>query len=190
MDENTALGILFGNTRRVKRTVDLITIARACDFLVRSYGSKEAVAKKIGLSPEMIREFMKLLTLVPEVQKIVKSREIDRLDVAYKLSKISDPKLQVEAARRTRDLSSKAVRDMERLMTHAKLPVDQSAQKAVASRLKDMHVLVLDFTEEQFKQIARRARELRTPPVQLVKEVILQWLERASDALKYSNRER
>jgi len=190
MDEKTALGVLFANTKRVKRSIDLVTIARACELLIRLYGSKEAVAKKIGLSPEMIREFVKILTLVPEVQELVKTRKIDRLDVAYKLSKISNRKLQIEAAQKTMSLPSKSIRDIERLVTHAKMSIDESAKKVEASRLKDMHVLILDFTEDQFRQIERHARVSGKPPVELVKDVIDQWLKRPVHFRQQSNRDR
>ena len=71
LDEESALAILFANTRRKKRKEDLITIARAFEYLVNLYGSKEAVAKRVGLSTEMIREFLTVLKLPREIQKLV-----------------------------------------------------------------------------------------------------------------------
>ena len=48
LDEKTARGIVFGNTKRKKRTVDLWTIAEACEYLVGLYGSQKSVAQKVG----------------------------------------------------------------------------------------------------------------------------------------------
>ena len=69
LDEATALSILFSNTKRKKRDADLLTIAKSCDYLVKLYGSQKAVADKIGLSSEMVREFLTTLRLPSEVQQ-------------------------------------------------------------------------------------------------------------------------
>lgn len=188
MDEQTALGILFSNTRRVKRSADLLTIAQACDYLLRLYGSRGAVAKKVGLSQEMIREFLKILILEPEVQHLIKTRKIDRLDVAYKLSKITDPGLQIEAARKTMSLPSKSIRDIERLITNTKMSVDESTKKVEASRLKNMHLLVLDFAEDRYYQIVKQAKLAGKAPAEFIKEIVNMWLE--PSALKKSRTHR
>ena len=59
MDEESALALIFGNTRRHKRTVDLLTLAQCFNFLKGIYGTQDAVAEKTGLSWEMVRNLFK-----------------------------------------------------------------------------------------------------------------------------------
>ena len=51
MDETSVLSILFANTKRKKRDVDLLTLSKHCEYLVNLYnGSQTTVAEKLGLS--------------------------------------------------------------------------------------------------------------------------------------------
>jgi len=58
LDEETALAIVFANTRRrpENRAENLITVAQAFKYLVNLYDSVAAAAKRADLSPEMVRE--------------------------------------------------------------------------------------------------------------------------------------
>lgn len=176
LDETTALAILFANTKRKRRTEDLVTVAEAFQFLVDKYGSVQAVAKKVGLSPEMVREFLAILSLSPQVLDMVRRREIDSLDVAYRLSKISDPDSQLELAVRAQEMRSKDIRDVEREMATSGRTVDEAVESVKASSLADLHIFVLDFEEEHYKEILSRARSAGTKPAELLKKVILEWL--------------
>lgn len=178
LDEKTALAIVFANTKRKKRTADLLCIAQAFDYLFNLYGSQKALSKKVGLSTEIIREFRKILTLAPEVQDMIKSKRIDRLDVAYRISKIDDPQTQIEVAEQAAQLQSKDVRNIERLISSTSLSVKDSQKAVLESKLKDLHVFVVDFSEDDYRDILKRASNAKIPPAELIKQVVLNWLNK------------
>ncbi len=176
LDENTALAIVFGNTKRKKRTADLVTIAQAFEYLMNLYGSQKVLSQKVGLSAEMIRQFRKVLTLAPEVQEMLKLRRIDSLDVAYRISKISDSQIQIKAAQQVADLQSKDVRDIERLVSTTGMSVRDSKQAVLESKIRDLHIFVVDFTDEEHRAILERARKYKITPAEFIKQVVLDWL--------------
>jgi hypothetical protein len=178
LDEDTALARIFANTRRKKRTADLITVARAFDYLCQLYGSQKAVADKVGLSPEIVREFRAVLRLSPQVQGLVRARKIDSLDVAYRIGMVRDSAKQVEMAKRLMEARSGDVRDVRRLAEKSDLSVQKAERIVFESSFRGLHVFVIDFDEEQYQQIRRRARSNGVQPAVLVQHVILEWLRK------------
>jgi hypothetical protein len=179
LDEDTALSILFANTRRIKRNVDLITVAESCEYLVELYGSQKAVAEKVGLSAEMIREFRKLLNLPKEVKELISSRQIDRLDVAYRISMLEDPEKQITAARTIANLpSSKDVRDVLRLAERVDLPIEESKKMILESKPKGLHIFIVDFDDETYSALIEEAKALEVETAELVKDIVTDWLQR------------
>lgn len=88
-----ALGALMANTgerdrRRVRRKLSLVEVAQWLDIARRGLGSLRAVAERIRLSEEMLRQFATVNDLSPKVKKLVAQRKIDRVDVAHRLSKL------------------------------------------------------------------------------------------------------
>jgi len=184
LDEDIALSIIFANTRRKKRRESLITVANAFEHLIQLYGSQKAVAETVGLHPEMIREFRKLLELPEPVKGLVSSRQIDRLDVAYRISMLRDPARQIAAAKGIANLpSSKDVRDILRLAENANLPLEESKKMILDAKPKDLHIFVIDFNDETYEAIMRQAKDSNIDPAELVKNIVTDWLQRKSRAV-------
>lgn len=179
LDEDTALSILFGNTKRKKRKVDLITVARSCEYLAKLYGSKEAVARKVGLHSEMIRQFLSLLALPEEVRSRISAREIDKLDMAYRISTLKDPQQQIAVAKALTDLSSsKDVRDILRLLKTGNIGPEESIARVIAAKPKGLHIFVMDFDDKTYRALNNEAKKLDIGAAQLVKQVVEAWLAR------------
>ncbi|MFC1618759.1 hypothetical protein ACFL45_02330 [Candidatus Neomarinimicrobiota bacterium] len=176
LNEQVALSILFANTKRKRRTADLIRIAEACEFLIKLYGSQKAVAQKVGVSPEIIREFKKLLALPPEVKDMVRGKKIDSLDIAYRISMLKNKKEQIELAQQVAELHSKDVRDIKRLITRTGLSAKESRRKVLDSKLKGLHVFMMDFNDEEYHAIIKASKRKKIEPAELVKQIILDWL--------------
>jgi len=176
LDEETALSILFSNTKRKKRSADLLTIARSCDYLARLYGSQQAVADKIGISAEMIREFLTALKLPMEVQKSVSERKIDRVDVVREISALGDPEKQIAAAEALIHTPSKDIRDIKRLVKKAGASIQDAKRVVTEGRPQGLHVFVVDFDEAVYRGIAVQAKSLQTTPAELVKGIVIDWL--------------
>jgi hypothetical protein len=176
-NEKGALAIVFGNTRRKKRYEDLVTIAKAFKYLANLYGSKKKLSNRIGLSVEMIREFLAVLKLPKEVQELVNTRRIDSIDTVKELIALQDQSKQIGVAKAIADLQSKDTRDIKRLIKKLNMTVEEAKEVVTAEKPKGMHVFVIDFDNEVYRELNRRAKALKTAPVELVRKMITKWLQ-------------
>lgn len=180
LDENGALAIVFANIRRKKRSDDLITIAKSFEHLFKLYGSQRAVAEKAGLSPEMVRQFLAVLKLQKKVQKLFSKRQIDSVDTAKELLALKDSAKQISAAKSIVDSLSKDTkdtRDIKRLVRGSNVPVEEAKKAVLNAKPKGLHIFVMDFDDEMYQAIMRQAKILKIKPVELVREIVIDWLK-------------
>jgi hypothetical protein len=105
------IAALIANTRRVRRPDDIVTVAEAAAKASRALGSVAAVARRTGVSQEMLREFLAVERLVPSVRDLVRSRRIDSVDVSYRISQLaSDEQVALADAFVSGELTSDDVR--------------------------------------------------------------------------------
>ncbi len=73
-DEIKLLSIIAAGTKRTpkKRALSILKVAKALEDLHDLHGSHDAVSKIVKLSPEMIRQFIKLLSLTDKVKMVIK----------------------------------------------------------------------------------------------------------------------
>jgi hypothetical protein len=178
-DEETALSVLFANTKRKKRKVDLITLAESCSYLFKLYGSQSKVAKKIGLSNEMVRELQLPLKLPKLIQDLISKRKIDSIDVIKEIAVFKDPLQQISMVKNIANLPTKDIRDIKRLAIHNKLPIQESKKIILDSKLKGLHILIIDVDDETYKEIIRRAKNKKVKPAELVKEIVTNWIKKS-----------
>lgn len=176
LNENNALAIIFANTNRKKRNVDLFTMAKCFDHLVKLYGSQKAVAKKVGLSTEMIREFLIVLKLPAKVQKLISERRIDSIDVVREISIIKYPSKQIKAAHAFINSLSKDVRDIKRLVKNTKFTIEDAKKIVLNAKPKGLHIFIMDFDDETYQAIIREAKTLKIKSAELVKGIVTDWL--------------
>lgn len=177
LDEETALSVVFANTKRKKRSADLLTIAKSFEYLVSLYGSKKAVADKVGLSSEMIREFLITLKLPREIQNLISGRKIDSIDIVREISTVKEPSKQVVVAKAFANSLSKDVRDMKRFIRHSDLSVQDAKKAILDAKQKGFHIFVMDFDEDTYQAILKEARIKKIKPVELVRTIIIGWLK-------------
>ena len=178
LDEETALTILFANTRRKKRNNDLITIAKSCEYLTKLYGSQKAVAEKVGLSTEMIREFLSALKLPEEVQKLISDRKIDSIDIVREISVLKDPSKRIVAAKALANSLSKDVRDVKRLIKDTNLSVAEAKKAVLESKPKGLHIFMMDFDDDTYRAVIEQAKNMKVKPAELVRQIVLDWLQK------------
>lgn len=176
MDEITALAIVFGNIRRKKRRENLVRVARAFDFLVKLHGSQRAVSEKVGLSSEMIRQFLTVLELCPKVQQMFLKREIDSVDVAKELFVLKDVGKQLDAARAIAGMSSKEARDTRRLSRENQTPIEKAKQTVLQAKGKNVHIFMVDFDRDTHEKILRVAQLSKKAPAELIRKIVIDWL--------------
>lgn len=185
LDEETALAIVFANTKRKKRKENLLTIAKAFEYLFRLYGSKKAVAEKVRLSTEMIRQFLAVLRLPKEVQKIFAKRQIDSVDIAKELLALKAPAKQVVAAKAIANSLSKDVRDIKRLVKNADISIEDAKKTILDAKPKGLHFFIMDFDDETSQAIIWQANVLKIKPAELVKGIVTDWLKQKRNKEKH-----
>lgn len=183
LDENTALAIVFANTKRKKRPDNLLTVAKACEYLVNlnEYGSQQAVAKTVGVSSEMIRQFLSVLKLPEEIQELVSKRKIDSVDVVKEIVAIKNPSKQIAVAQAFLNSLSKDARDIKRLIKSANFSVGDAKKAIIDAKPKGLHIFIIDFEDEMQRAIIKEAKALKIKPAELVKKIIADWLKQKSE---------
>jgi len=79
---------LIASTLRVRRKLDLLEVANWVEKGSAVFGSLQALSEKVGISAEMLREFVSVNKLSLKVKKLIAQRKIESVDIAYRLSKL------------------------------------------------------------------------------------------------------
>ncbi|MEN6291187.1 MAG: hypothetical protein ABFD07_04100 [Methanobacterium sp.] len=188
LDENNVLSILYSNSITKKRNVDLLTLSNYYDFLIKKYGnSRKAVADRLDISSEMIRNFLIAKDLPLEIQQLISERKIDSLDVVKQISEIKNKDEQIKVAYAILGLSTKDIRDIIRLIKKEKLNVDDAKKIILNEKPKKYHVYLIDIEDEDNSILLKEAEKEKIKPAEFVKKIILAWLEKKYD--NGSNRE-
>jgi len=125
----TALVRLVGSTWRLHRVKNLLEVANELKVAEELLGGREVVAKEIGLSEEMLREFASVTKLDKSVQHMVKKGLLSSVDVAYRISMLpKGDQLQVARAYIENKLSGKEVRDV---VSSFKRNLNQNIEEAI-----------------------------------------------------------
>ncbi|MBM3241381.1 hypothetical protein FJZ31_34300 [Candidatus Poribacteria bacterium] len=88
---------LIANTCRKKRPNSLIEIARDIRWLENDLGSLKAVSETIGISTDMLGQFLSVERLSPEVQNLVAERKIDLVNIVHYMRNFDSEAQQVIA---------------------------------------------------------------------------------------------
>ena len=94
-----ALAALLANTRRIRRKLTLLQLADSIEVAAAGLGSVEAVSDRVGLSYEMLRQFLTVKKLSPKVKALITHRRIESVDMAHRLTKLprTDQELVADA---------------------------------------------------------------------------------------------
>ena len=93
-----ALAVLIASTRSRKRPLPLTDIAKWLDLALGQLGSYAAVADRIGLSSNMLRQFSNIKKLSPSVRKLFESRDLDSVDAVTHLAMLPERDQAIVAA--------------------------------------------------------------------------------------------
>lgn len=176
-DEATALATALSNTRRKKRPDDLVTVSNAMKYLEGLYKSQEAIATKLGLSVEMVRQFLTVLKLPKTVQALFASRRIDSVDIAKELAALGNKKRQESAARAITNSPSKDVRDIKRLIKMGHFHVKDAKKAVLEAKPESLNIFVLDFDDDTLRKLVKQARARKMKPAELVRDIVIKWLK-------------
>jgi len=93
-----ALAVLISCTRSKSRPLPLTEIAKWLEIAIAKLGNIKSVAERIGLSENMLRQFLHVRRLSPDVQILFKSRKLDSVDAVVHLSMLSESEQKDAAA--------------------------------------------------------------------------------------------
>lgn len=153
-----ALVCLIGSTRRGRRAKNLLEVANELKVAEKLLGSRRAVAKQIGLSEEMLREFASVTRLDKSVQHMVKKGLLSSVDVAYRISMLNkSDQLKVAQAYVKKDLSGKDVKEVVALCKkNTKWTVEDVVRRIKSSRGIVQYVIRFRRREKEGLSVLRR----------------------------------
>jgi hypothetical protein len=155
-----AIAALIASTRRVRRQLSLVEIADRLETAREGLGNIRAVAKRLGLSEEMVRQFESVSRLSPQVRELIADRKIESVDVAHRLTKLR-PRDQIAVARAfvRGEITSNDVRAIVSLRRAAPdVPIKEAMDRVKASRnIKEyLAMFVVPPPGPNFAELRRR----------------------------------
>ncbi|MEW6586182.1 MAG: hypothetical protein AB1442_11305, partial [Nitrospirota bacterium] len=98
-EEAKLIAEIIAGTKRKKRRINVLKVADNLRALHEQHKSLVKVANIVDLSPEMVRQFIKLNSLPNEVKKLFKDGHLSGVDIGYRISKL-ERKDQIAIAQR------------------------------------------------------------------------------------------
>lgn len=147
-------------TRRKKRDINLLEVAEGIRTLYDTKKSLDKVADIVKLSPEMVREFLKVTELDEKVKKLIRNNLIKGVDIAYRISKLSK-KNQILLAKQVVDknLSSDDVRAIIKYnIDNPRMSIERATNRVIRSKTKKVYVAYLGIEKDTFEKLAERKK--------------------------------
>jgi len=174
--------------RGMKRPFSPIKVAKLFQEACR-YSTTKEVAKRIGISQEMVREFLKLLNLPPDIQRQLFSNWDNGIDKGYRLSMLKDEGEQrrlADAILREK-LSSNEVRAIVYLKNkNQKMPIADCIKEVLRLREKTKHYLVLTGIDQTtLRLLQKKATKCGTSTEDIVKKIIERTLPSSQSLIEF-----
>lgn len=183
--ENVLLANLFLNLKgNKKKRDDWITIAEKCKNIVDNNKNRKEAAKKLGVSPELIRSIISMLELPKDVKKLIREGKIlfdaaQRLNTIKFVDKDKEKAKRIEVANEIAGLKSHEQREIIRYAK--KFPnsgLKNYKKRVTATReIKRVHVLVIPLDEPMFKNLKKISKKrdlsLEKTVLELISEKIM-----------------
>ncbi len=183
---NEALGICFGNLKGQK-SKDLLQTARALRFLreLPEFNSNRRLGEAVGVSGEIVRQFVSLLALPDSVQSQLKRGELG-LEQGRRLWQLSRarPEIVEEVAQTIRSRTAMESRDLiEYLIRTQTASVQEGLSALDAAKPAITHEYHIDaiLDEQAFRELTAQARKRRVKESELVSLIVSRWLEEKVD---------
>lgn len=162
---DTVIARLLANTKKIKRPDNLMQIADDILWLSSYEGNLKKVSNIIGISTEMLRKFLSVKQVAPEIKKLVAERKIDRVTIVHLMKNFDSRSQQiladeVMAGRLTVD-------DMKVLVPLAKqlpnLTINQIISRVQESKDRKIYIIrfeVPSTLKEDFSLLENRFKKI------------------------------
>ena len=182
LDQAEALTICFRNLKGPK-VKDLLLTAEALQCLKRlpAFGSNQRVGEAVGVSGEIVRQFIGLLDLPPSVQSYL-AKGVLGLEQGRRLGQISKtrPDVVESTAQAMTSMTAMDARGLaEYLIRDSEASVEDGLQALEAAKQvvnKEYHIdTVLD--DAAYRLLATHARQRKVRITDLASSILNRWLE-------------
>lgn len=182
MTRDEALAICFANLKGPKDK-DFLRTAEALSYLrsLPEYSSNAKVGQAVGVSGEIVREFLTLLRLPPDIQHLFERRQL-RLEHGRRLWQLSRrrPELLFRVVEAMKDLNAIDSRHLvEYIFRHPETSVEDAKSAVLDGKTvkrHEYHVIAI-LPEAEYRALAAHARRRNTATNDLVTQIVLEWLE-------------
>lgn len=191
MDKEEALAICFANLKGYKDK-DLIGTAKALQYLkgLPDYGSNQKVGKAVGVSGEVVREFLTLLRLPDTIQSLFEQRQLKHLEQSRRLWQLArlNPSLLEETAQGITDLNALDGRHViDYILRNPGVSVSEAKRRVLESKTiteQEFHVIAL-VSEDEYRLLADEAKKRKVAVDALVSSIVRQWLKSRGNDVRY-----
>ena len=155
-----ALAALVASTKRKSRKLSPLEVVEKIEIAKEGIGSLPKVARRIGLSYEMLRQIFSVRNCSEGVKRLIREGKIDSYDILYRLSKLP-PSSQVAVAKQviTGDLTSEDVRAI--VTFHRDFPginIRKIIERIKSSRNIKQYVVYFELDSARIKPAVLRSR--------------------------------
>lgn len=183
LNADEALAICIANLKGSKDK-DLLATAKALRYLrgLAQYPSNAKVGEAVGVSGEIVREFLTLLRFPPEIEALFEQKVLTGLEQGRRLWQLTKqrPELLNEMAKAMATMTAMDSRHLvSDILKNRGLSVTEAQKRMSEARTvreEEYHVIAI-LPTEQYKQLSRQAGNKRVSVDKLVTSIVQQWLE-------------
>lgn len=157
---NEALVALIASTKRKNRKLNPLEVVEKIQIAKKGIGSLPKVAKRIGLSYEMLRQIYSVRNCSEGVKELVRERKLESYDILYRLSKLP-PSSQIAVAKRViaGELTSEDVRAIVTFYgDFPSISIGEIIERIKSSRNIKQYVVYFESGSAKIKPAALRSR--------------------------------
>lgn len=179
-EEETLLAKLYLNLGTRRKKDNLLEISEACKILSKHYGSQKSLAKKIGVSSEIIRGFVSITELPNEIKTLIKKKKI-HFDTAQRIHRINDKELQIKVANLVAGMSSDNAKQLiQYARRHPHESLENIKKRLITSRgQKEKYtVMILPLPDELYSSLSNHAKNKEKSTEKLIIEILENWINK------------
>ena len=186
LDRNGALAICFSNLKGSK-TKDLLRTATALKYLreLPEFGSNQSVGKRVGVSGEIVRQFISLLDLPPSIRHYFDNNDLG-LEHGRRLWQINQLCSQIteDAALAMTSMTAMEARDLvDYLKRNPSSSIDEALDALNQAKpvITEEHLVCALVSNSEYEALASLAKRKKLSVNDLVASITRLWLKENDD---------
>ena len=183
MNKEEALAVCFSNLKGSKDK-ELFRTAKALQYLrnLPEYNTNDKVGKAVGVSAEIVREFLTILRLPNNIQVLFEQKKLRSLEQARRLWQLARIRSDIleETVAAISDMTAWDARHLiDFIIKNPDKPVKEAKGVVLNSKTiteHEYHVIAL-LSEIEYQQLSQISHRKKVPVDALVTSIIQNWLE-------------